>query len=179
MGVFKIIRNTNDELQYMHNTMKYVLSGHTDYDKRYSLNTDIDHAYEQFLLVKKYFCKTSGNPIFHFVVVYDAKTTWGDHLEVAESISRSIASYFSDRYQMVYCIHKKPCSKKYGGCASVYHAHFVMNSVSYIDGKMFSGNKSELYAFLDYIKKVTRDTSWHIEYGSGKENRYNSDDKTV
>ena len=77
MGILKVIRNTDDGLQYMYNALNYVLYGHTDYDERYSLNTDIDNAYEQFLLVKKYFYKTSGNPVFHFIVVYDAKSTWG------------------------------------------------------------------------------------------------------
>ena len=168
MGIFKIIRNTNDGLKYMYNTLNYVLNGHTDFDNRYSLNTDIDNAYEQFLLVKKYFGKTSGNPVFYFIVIYNAKSTWGDNYSMAESLSRSIASYFSDRYQLVYGIHRKPCSKKYGGCASIYHAHFIMNSVSYIDGKMFSGNRSEIYAFLDYIKKVTEDISWIVQYGSDK-----------
>lgn len=81
MGIFKVIRNTDDGLQYMYNALNYVLYGHTDYDKRYSLNTDIDNAYEQFLLVKRYFYKTSGNPLFHFIVVYDAKSTWGDILK--------------------------------------------------------------------------------------------------
>ena len=100
--------------------------------------------------------------------MYDARSTWGDNYERAESMSRSIASYFSDKYQIVYAVHRKPCSKKYGGCSSVYHAHFVMNSVSYIDGTMFSGNRSELYAFLDYIKQVTGDKSWVTQYGSEK-----------
>lgn len=179
MGIFKIIRNTNDGLEYMYNALNYVYGGHTDYDKRYSLNTDIDNAYEQFLLVKRYFGKTSGNPVFHFIVSYTPRTTWGDNYERAEYLSRSIAEYFSDRYQLVYCIHKKPCSKKYGGCASIYHAHFVMNSVSYIDGKMFSGNRTEIYAFLEYIKRVTGDNSWNVEYGSDKENSYNSDYEDV
>ena len=67
-------------------------------------------------MVKKYFGKTSGNPVFHFVVVYNAKNTWGDNYERAEYFSRSIAMYFADRYQLVYCVHKKPCSKKNGGC---------------------------------------------------------------
>ena len=49
MGIFKVIRNTDDGLQYMYNALNYVTYGHTDYDKRYSLNTDIDNAYEQFL----------------------------------------------------------------------------------------------------------------------------------
>ena len=45
-----------------------------------------------------------------------------------------------------------------------------MNSVSYMDGAMFAGNRSELYAFLDYIKRVTGDKSWVTQYGSEKEN---------
>ena len=90
MGIFKVIRNTNDGLQYMYNALNYVCYEHTDYDKRYSPNVDIDNAYEQFLLVKRYFYKTSGNPIFH------------------------------------------------------------------------------LYAFLDHIKHITKDFSWHVEFGSDK-----------
>ena len=97
MGIFKVIRNTNDELQYLYNVLNYTMGIHTDYDKRYSPNVDIYNAYEQFLSVKKYFGKTSGNPAFHFIVVYDARSTWGDNYERAESMSRSIASYFSDK----------------------------------------------------------------------------------
>ena len=48
-----------------------------------------------------------------------------------------------------------------------------MNSVSYIDGKMFSGNCTEIYAFLEHIKRVTGDKSWTMEYGSDKENGNN------
>lgn len=77
MGIFKIIRNTDDGLQYMYNALNYTMGTHTDYDKRYSPNVDIYNAYEQFLLVKKYFGKTSGNPVFHFIVVYNARTTMG------------------------------------------------------------------------------------------------------
>lgn len=154
MGIFKIIRNTNDGLEYMYNALNYITHGHTDYDKRYSLNTDIDNPYEQFLLIKKYFGKTSGNPVFHFVVVYDAKSTWGDNIEIAESMSRSIASYFSDRYQLVYCIHKEYRKKKYGGCASIYHAHFVMNSVSYIDGKCSRVIEPSYMLFLNISRKL-------------------------
>ena len=74
MGIFKVIRNTNDELDYLYNVLNYTMGIHTDYDKRYSPNVDIYHAYEQFLSVKKYFGKTSGNPAFHFIVVYDARS---------------------------------------------------------------------------------------------------------
>ena len=113
MGIFKVIRNTNDELDYLYNVLNYTMGIHTDYDKRYSPNVDIYNAYEQFLLVKKYFGKTSGNPAFHFIVVYDARSTWGDNYERAESMSRSIASYFSDQgIQIVYCNTSKALLKE-------------------------------------------------------------------
>lgn len=88
------------------------------------------------------------------------------------AVALPLISYFSNKYQIVYAIHRKPCSKKYGCCSSVYHAHFVMNSVSYMDGAMFSGNRSELYAFLEYIKQVTGDKSWVTQYGSEKRKGY-------
>ena len=136
-------------------------------------NGDIYNAYEQFLFVKKYFGKTSGNPVFHFIVVYNAKSTWGNNDEHTAEMSHRIASYFSDRYQIVYGIHHKPCYNKCGKCTSLYHVHFIMNSVSYIDGKMFSGNCTEIYAFLEHIKRVTGDKSWTMEYDSDKENGNN------
>ena len=40
MGIFKVIRNTNDELQYLYNVLNYTMGIHTDYDKRYSPNVD-------------------------------------------------------------------------------------------------------------------------------------------
>ena len=54
-----------------------------------------------------------------------------------------------------------------------------MNSVSYVDGKMFGGSRSEIYTFLDYVKRVTGDMSWIIEYGSDKDKVYeiNSNDE--
>ena len=110
MGIFKIIRNTNDGLDYMHNALNYVYGGHTDIDKRYSPNVDIYNAYEQFYLVKKYFGKTSGNPVFHFIVSYSSKSTWGDDYERAEYLSHCIASYFSD-INTSFLILRQPASR--------------------------------------------------------------------
>ena len=52
MGIFKVIRNTNDELDYLYNVLNYTMGIHTDYDKRYSPNVDIYNAYDQFLSVR-------------------------------------------------------------------------------------------------------------------------------
>ena len=53
MGIFKMIRHTDDGLRYLYNALHYTMGIHTDYDKRCSPNVDIYNAYEQFLFVKK------------------------------------------------------------------------------------------------------------------------------
>lgn len=170
MGVFKVIRHTDGGYEYLNHAVNYVIYGKADYDNIGSPNTSLDYAVEQMHYVKKYFDKTSGNPLFHFIVVYNTRTAYD--VKRAKYISKRIADYFADRYQIVWCVHEKHMSKKYGAVSSMYHAHFVMNSVSYVDGRMFRGDYTERYAFLDYIKRVTGDTSWTMEYGSDKDKVY-------
>ena len=168
MGVFKIIRHTDGGYDYFNHAVNYVIHGHTDFGNAGSPNVNLECAVEQMHYVKKYFDKRGGNPIFHFIVVYNTKTAYD--IGRAKSITRHIADYFADRYQIVWGVHEKRMSKRYGGVSSMYHAHFVMNSVSYIDGKMFRGDYSEIYAFLEHIKRMTNDKSWTLRYGSDKEN---------
>ena len=54
-----------------------------------------------------------------------------------------------------------------------------MNSVSYIDGKMFGGNYAEMYSFLEYIKGVTGDKSWIVKYGSDSDKRFEVDENDI
>jgi len=54
-----------------------------------------------------------------------------------------------------------------------------MNSVSYIDGKMFRGDYSEIYAFLEHIKRMTYDKSWTLRYGPSKKNDYEVDESDM
>lgn len=176
MGIFKMIRHTDGGYDYLNHAVNYVVYGKANYDCVGSPNTSLDYPLEQMHYVKKYFDKTGGNPLFHFIVVYNTRTAYD--VERAKSVTRMIADYFADKYQIIWCVHEKHMAKKYGGVSSMYHAHFVMNSVSYVDGRMLGGSRSEIYTFLDYVKRVTRDMSWMIEYGSDKDKAYeiNSND---
>lgn len=170
MGIFKMIRHTDGSYDYLNHAVNYVAFGKASYDCIGSPNTSLEYPLEQMHYVKKYFDKTGGNPLFHFVLSYNTRTAYD--VEKAKYITRRIADYFADKYQIVWCVHEKHMSKKYGGVSSMYHAHFVMNSVSYVDGRMFGGSRSEIYTFLDYVKRVTGDMSWIIEYGSDKDKVY-------
>ena len=177
MGIFKVIRHTDGGYDYLSNAVNYVLYGKAGYDCVGSPNTSLESPLEQIHYVKKYFDKTSVNPLFHFIVVYNTRTA--HDMERAKYISRCIADYFANRYQIIWCVHEKYMSKRYGMVSSLYHAHFIMNSVSYVDGRMFCGDYAEIYAFLDYIKSVTHDKSWKLVYGSDKDKVYEINENDV
>ena len=61
---------------------------------------------------------------------------------------------YKDRYQVIWCVHHKKEKKNGKHSASLFHAHIMINSVSYADGKMYSGNMSEIYKFREHIKKL-------------------------
>lgn len=50
--------------------------------------------------------------------------------------------YYKDKYQMLFVIHEDTVH---------YHIHFVMNTVSYVDGAKYRGDKSDYYGFLSYL----------------------------
>ena len=172
MGVFKVIRHTDGGYDYLNHAVNYVVFGKAASDCVGSPNTSLQCPIEQMHYVKKYFDKRSVNPLFHFIVAYNTRSAYD--LERAKQMTRKIAEYFASRYQIVWCVHEKHMSKgrSHYGMATMYHAHFIMNSVSFKDGRMFSGDHAEMYSFLDHIKSVTRDRSWKTVYGSDKENGY-------
>lgn len=176
MGIFKYIRHTDGGMEYMRNAINYIVGGHDYEDHSYSPNVDLSDAYNQFYMVRQYFGKVSGNPVFHFIVTFSARSTCGDVYDRAEYLSKRIALYFADRYQVICGIHRKYRKNKYGIGASYYHAHILINSVSYVDGKMFAGNKSEIYSFLEYIKKMTGDKYWREIDGSNRPYNPEEDD---
>ena len=174
MGLLKIIHHTDGGYNYMNNAINYVAFGKASYDCIGSPNVSLHCPHDQFHAVKQYFDKRGGNPLFHFIVVFHPRTAYD--VERAKLISKAIAGYFADRYQIIWCVHQKSMSSKFGSVSSMFHAHFVMNSVSYIDGRMYRGDYTETYQFLDFIKQITGDNSWRITYGSDKDAEINSDD---
>lgn len=103
-------------------------------------------AYTQMLAVKKYYGKTSGNQLIHLVISYDDSVTSEDK---ACALSCKLAGYYRKDYQVLYCTHSKDrhCSN--------YHAHIVVNSVSYIDGRMFNSSIENMQLFCEYVSEVT------------------------
>lgn len=165
MGIIKIITKAEAEREYLLNCYRYIVGGHTLPSYYGVVNVDPDFALEQMMTVKKYFGKLSGNQLVHFIISFDRKI---DDAYQAWDLGYKIADYYRDRYQIVFGVHENHRAKSNGKSTSYYHIHMMLNSVSFVDGKMFADNWSDIYSFRDHIQKVTGDNKWLVVLGHDK-----------
>ena len=125
-----MIRNTYGGLEYLRNGCFYVTNhARAIAPGGFGVNyTDAVACYNNMLAVKRFYHKTSDNPLLHIVVSYSDNLT---DISTATRLSAKIASFFNG-YQYVYCTHEKDRE------CSCFHMHLVINSVSYLDGKLIS-----------------------------------------
>ena len=154
MVVIKVKRDTDAGLNYLKNACLYL-----ENDEK-SLFTggcgiDPDKAYEHMLKVRKYFGKTSGNPLIHFIVSFDETVVTVD---TAILLAERLTNFYCNQYQILWCVHFKQ-----RGCSN-FHVHFIINSVSFINGMMFHSSASEISRFANYAEIVlNRKVKWFFE----------------
>lgn len=99
----------------------------------------------QMQMIKKSFGKEDfGRRQLRHIIV-SLQPEWEVPSKIALAIANDIAAFYSDRYQIIFGIHQD---------TEHIHIHFVQNTVSYLDGKMFSGAFKELDSFKAYVKEV-------------------------
>ncbi len=164
MVIFKIVRHSNGGQQYMKNMLSYILDGRALFTgfngiSGYGTNQEIVRkAMEEILFVKKYFGKVSGNPLIQFVVSYDSNVS---DAFMASSITEKIARFLADSYQYIWVVHYEPRVEE-SGFYACYHAHIVINSVAYTNGKMYSESPENISSFAQHIANTTG-AKVHIE----------------
>lgn len=165
MGVLKIITKAEADTAYLLNCFNYVIGGHTVPGCVGGLNVYPLQAFMQMMTVKRYFGKTSGNQLVHFIISLDKKVF---DPEVALHIAYEIAKYYGNRYQILFGVHQALRMNRKGRATSYVHIHMIMNSVSFVDGKMYADSKGDNYTFVEHIKSVTYDYNWRVAYGASE-----------
>lgn len=154
MAEVMIIRNTYGGSEYVRNAVNYVLDERAVHKGGFGVNTyNSTDVYNQFMAVKNYYQKEDFNPLVHFVVAFGKGV---DTKEKAVFCTYMIAQYFSSEYQVIYCIHKKDAGN------SSYHAHIIVNSVSYRDGYMMETGWYEMNKVCELVSKVTHENTHFI-----------------
>lgn len=99
---------------------------------------------EQMRLIKKVYDRATGyRQLRHIVISFEQN--WNVTADKAFVIANEISKYYSERFQVCYGVHLDTDN---------IHIHFIQNTVSYVDGKMFSGGSMELDFFKRYVRDV-------------------------
>ena len=69
--------------------------------------------------------------------------------ETACVYTERIAGFFKNHYQMITAVHQEDQKN------SLYHAHIVMNTVNYNNGKLYHSGIAELQKLAMHIRNVT------------------------
>lgn len=142
-----IVRNSYLDLGSVQRLLNYVLR--TPFYGGYAI--DPEQAYDQMRLVKEAYHKTEGVQLKHFLLTFSHEEMmhldFKDLLELGFQVGKVL-----ERYQIVYCIHLD---------SDYIHMHFVMNTVSFEDGKKYSDGLVGFQRVKDFLEK--RFPKWNTQ----------------
>ena len=142
-----IVRNSYPDLESVQRLLNYVLR--TSFYGGYAI--DPEQAYDQMRLVKEAYHKTEGVQLKHFLLTFSheemMRLDFKDLLELGFQVGKVL-----ERYQIVYCIHLD---------SDYIHMHFVMNTVSFEDGKKYSDGLVGFQRVKDFLEK--RFPKWNTQ----------------
>lgn len=102
MVIIKIILHSRSDLTYLQNMIGYVTDSRAIVRGCYGVNPfNPSIAYGQMITVKGYYNQMNSNPLVHIVVSLDGEN---DNEEVVAQIAPTIAAYFKDKYQLMWCV---------------------------------------------------------------------------
>ncbi len=140
---------SKSEYQSMRDVMDYAMNDFKTEQQYYvtALNCDAGCAREQMQLTKRQFGKTDGILAFHG---YQSFAEGEVDADTAHAIGIKLAAELWPEYQVIVATHLN---------THCFHNHFVLNSVSYLDGKKFNACKES------YLKMRAASDRLCKEYG--------------
>ena len=132
----------------LHRELNYVAKDSKTENKLYvdGINCDPTKAREEFIKTKERFNKTKGIIAFHAIVSYKPGETTPDE---AHSVGLEIANQmWGDRFQVVVATHLD---------RDHLHNHFIINSVSMIDGKRYYDTRTSYAEFRRLCNQICRE----------------------
>ena len=108
-----------------------------------SINCNVDTAYEEMALTKKFFHKEGKTLGYHIIQSFKGNEVPS---EKANQIGRKLAEeLWGDKYQVVICTHINKQN---------VHNHIILNSVSFIDGKKYHNSNAEIAFMKDVSDRL-------------------------
>ena len=127
-----------DLYKTLHNTIEYTKASFKTEEQFYvsGVNCSPENALQEMMLTKKHFGKEKGILAFHgFQSFAEGEVTPKQAHEIGVKLAEEL---WGDKYEVIVSTHLN---------TNHYHNHFVLNSVSFVDGKKYR-NTVENYAMM-------------------------------
>ena len=146
MSVLKMMNKPYNDNMALRNVVTYVLDPGYGFIGGYAV--DAYNAIAQMQYIKEIWYKNKGRRIRHFILSFDRS----EYIEIDDALvlGYKICQYYQE-YQSVYGVHTDTDN---------LHIHFAVNTVSFIDGKMYSGGMSDWYKLCKYIQSLI--PKWYV-----------------
>lgn len=146
MAVFKMVTNEfYKEPESVPELINYVMDSQKTEDHYIGGNcilpgSTIDDVILQFQVVKNVWGKNDGVQFIHFIVSF----SYEENVEPRQAYISAyhISTYFDGLYQVVYGVHQD---------TENLHIHFLVNSVSYIDGRKISFGRNDYWNLFSHV----------------------------
>lgn len=106
---------------------------------------NLNQASYEMMRLAEAFGKAKGLHLRHMILTFSQpEVDWfgTDALGEIYKIATYAARYYANQYQIIYAVHEDTDN---------YHVHFVMNTVSFVTGKKYRGDKADYYSFQKYL----------------------------
>lgn len=150
MATVTLYNGTNMTLTGM---IDYIASN-KEHDNRvldyYAKGADPFRAARDMLNVKKYYGKSDGNEYIQIVLSLEESEISSEiDVQRFKIAGRNVADMLFERYkcQLAYAVH---------GNTDNLHAHYVLNSVRYVDGYKLQIGPAELYQLKDIVSEILK-----------------------
>ncbi len=97
----------------------------------------------QMQQVKRVFHKEGGRQIRHFLLAFGVDDPLGS--DEIWALAPLVAAYYEPQYQIFWGLH---CHE------GLWHMHFAFNSVSYVDGRMYSEGVEDFARLSDHVQAL-------------------------
>lgn len=140
-------KTESDELDALHNGLAYTTNSFKTENKQFvtGINCTLETCYNDMIATKKQFGKEGGILAFHAIQAFEP----GEITAVkAHEIGIELANkLWSDRFEVILATHLD---------REHIHSHFIINSVSFKDGKRYYDNKKSYKKLRDTSDELCR-----------------------
>lgn len=133
-----IVRNEYPDEGALERVLDYAL----DTPLQGGYGVDPEYAFVQMKLVKRAYDKTTGVQLKHFVVSFSHEEMVYLDFDDLLNLGFGIGAIF-EKYQLVYGIHLD---------TEHVHMHFVMNTVSFLDGQKYADGSHGFYRVCNFLR---------------------------